>query len=168
MRKKIKVDDSKEIRLKNGSRSVLEDEIAIVGLAGQYPEARNMREFWAIMREAKDCIRHIPENHWDVRGLYKRELFFDANVPHVSSQWGGFVPDADKFDPLFFGISPKEATTLDPQLRLLLETAWEVIEDAGYSRDSLKMKTVGVYVGVMNDDYTWVAAEHLEQKQSTM
>ena len=106
-KKEVRIEVSEEICLRNWSQGGEKDEVAIVGLAGQYPEARNMSEFWAIVREAKDCIREIPENHWDVRGLYKREAVFNSNVPHVSSQWGGFIPDADKFDPLFFGISPR-------------------------------------------------------------
>ena len=67
----------------------------------------------------------------------------------------------DKFDPLFFSISPKEAELLDPQERLFLETAWHTLEDAGYTRTSLWDRKVGVYVGVMYGEYQLFGAEEL-------
>ena len=139
------------------------DEIAIIGLAGRYPEASDLSEFWDHIKTGKNCIREIPKDHWSVAGRYTDAQLFNHKRPLSVSKWGGFIKDADKFDPFFFNISPREAEAIDPQLRLLLETAWHTLEDAAYPRSSCQNETVGVYVGVMNDDYTWVAAEHLER-----
>ncbi|PHG78289.1 SDR family NAD(P)-dependent oxidoreductase [Bacillus wiedmannii] len=141
-------------------------DIAIIGLAGKYPQSSDINEFWRKMVGGEDCITEIPKDHWDFH------LHYDAD-PTVSgktySKWGGCIPDIDKFDPLFFGISPREAELLDPQLRLMLETAWHTVEDAGYTPEKLSSQKAGVYVGVMNNDYTWVTAEnyfHTNQFQS--
>src|SRR5581483_7532628 len=70
------------------------------------------------------------------------------------SRWGGFLDDVDRFDPLLFHITPKEAEGMDPQERLFLEVAWETLEDAGHTRRSLSAtRRVGVFVGVMNGGY---------------
>ncbi|MEO7323244.1 MAG: SDR family NAD(P)-dependent oxidoreductase [Dokdonella sp.] len=124
--------------------------VAIVGLAGKYPLAEDVDSFWDLLREGRDCISEIPAERWDHR------LYFDPDrdKPGKSySKWGGFISDIDKFDPLFFNIAPKEAELLDPQERLFLETAWQTIEDAGYSKQSLAEARVGVYVGVMWSQY---------------
>jgi polyketide synthase PksN len=124
--------------------------VAIVGLAGRYPQADDVDGFWDVLREGRDCITEIPAERWD------HALYFDAdrNAPGKSySKWGGFMADIDKFDPLFFNIAPKEAELLDPQERLFLETAWQTIEDAGYGKQSLAGTRTGVYVGVMWGQY---------------
>ncbi len=81
-------------------------------------------------------------------------------------KWGGFVDDFDRFDPLFFNISPREAPYLDPQERLFLQCAWETLEDAGYTRESVAPSgdgvaggDVGVFVGVMYEEYQLYGAE---------
>src|SRR5205085_6653817 len=77
------------------------------------------------------------------------------------SRWGGFLQDVDKFDPLLFGMSHREAEATDPQERLFLETVWMTLEDAGYTRSTLAAGSgrVGVYVGVMNGNYGRLAME---------
>lgn len=139
-----------------GSNASEEKEIAIVGLAGRYPQAANLREFWRNLQNGRDCITEIPLERWD------NTLYFDpdrSKLGKTYSKWGGFIADVDKFDPLFFNISPKEAELLDPQERLFLQTAWETIEDAGYSKDSLYGKRVGVFVGVMWGQYQLFGAD---------
>jgi acyl transferase domain-containing protein/enoyl-CoA hydratase/carnithine racemase/acyl carrier protein/ribosomal protein S18 acetylase RimI-like enzyme len=109
-------------------------DIAIIGLAGRYPQAKNIREFWKNLQNGKDCITEIPKERWD------HSLFFDEdkNKPGKTySKWGGFLEGVDRFDPLFFNISPREAVIMDPQERLFLECVYETLEDAGYTRDSL-------------------------------
>jgi polyketide synthase PksL len=131
-------------------------EIAIVGLAGRYPQAENLQEFWENLQNGRDCITEIPLERWD------HELYYDPDRNKAGksySKWGGFLADVDKFDPLFFNISPKEAALTDPQERLFLETAWETIEDAGYTRQSISGSRVGVFVGVMWGQYELFGAE---------
>ena len=139
------------------------DDIAIVGLAGRYPQADNLEQFWENLCQGKDCITEIPKDRWDHR------LYFDADKNKAGksySKWGGFLNGVDEFDPLFFNISPREAELLDPQERLFLQCAYETMEDAGYSRQTLAADdanglagNVGVYVGVMYEEYQLFGAE---------
>lgn len=137
-------------------------DIAIIGLAGRYPKANNIHEFWNNLKEGKDCISEISESRWDWRRL---EGITSPSGKDIS-KWGGFIDDPDCFDPQFFRITPREAETMDPQERLFLETCWETIEDAGYTPKTLakpkgrnKRQHVGVFAGVMHKDYTLVGAE---------
>ncbi len=138
-------------------------DIAIIGLSGRYPQARNLKEFWDNLRNGKDCITEIPKDRWD------HSLYFDeekGRTGKVYSKWGGFIDGVDKFDPLFFNISPREAETMEPQERLFLECVHSVIEDAGYTRDSLREYkghelggNVGVFVGVTYEEYQLLGAQ---------
>ncbi|HEV3036480.1 MAG TPA: SDR family NAD(P)-dependent oxidoreductase [Candidatus Angelobacter sp.] len=132
-------------------------DIAIVGLSGRYPQAENLQEFWTNLKNGRDCITEIPSERWD----YK--LYYDPShrLGKSYSRWGGFISDVDKFDPLFFNVSPKEAELTDPQERLFLQTAWETIEDAGYTKESISGSRVGVYVGVMWGQYELFGAESI-------
>jgi polyketide synthase PksN len=128
-------------------------DIAIIGLSGRYPQAKNIREFWENIRTGKDCITEVPEDRWD------HSLYFetDRNKPGKTyCKWGGFLEGVDQFDPLFFNISPREANIIDPKERLFLETAWDLLEGAGYTREKLQQTyqaRVGVYVGAMYQQY---------------
>ena len=132
--------------------------IAIIGLGGRYPKADTLEEFWENIKQGRDCITEIPEDRWDWKQYFDPEK---GRKGKSYSKWGGFINDVDKFDPLFFNISPKEAEILDPQERLFLQTAWETMEDAGYNiREQLKSdndlewgRRIGVYVGVMYEEY---------------
>jgi polyketide synthase PksN len=139
-------------------------DIAIIGLSGRYPGARNIREFWQNLQAGRDCITEIPKERWDCR------LYFDENKEKpgaVYSKWGGFMEGVDQFDPLFFNISPREAELIDPQERLFLQCVYETLEDAGYTREALASNqesgleggNVGVFVGVMNEEYQLYGAQ---------
>jgi len=138
-------------------------DVAIIGLAGRYPKAENIQEFWKNLRDGKDCITEIPKDRWD------HSLYFDEDKStsgKTYSKWGGFLNDVDKFDPLFFNISPREAAIMDPQERLFLQCVYETIEDAGYTREALGMQrgfgldgNVGVFVGVMYEEYQLYGAQ---------
>lgn len=135
-------------------------DIAIIGLSGRYPQARNIQEFWDNLRNGRNSITEIPEDRWD-HSLYFDE---DKNKPSKTySKWGGFLDGVDEFDPLFFNISPREAELLDPQERLFLQCVHEAIEDAGYTRQLLGNITgqgkIGVYAGVMWNEYQLYAAQ---------
>jgi acyl transferase domain-containing protein/acyl-CoA synthetase (AMP-forming)/AMP-acid ligase II len=147
---------------KKTASPIAKDDIAIIGISGRFPQAQNLAEFWDNLQAGKDCITEIPGERWDLLS------YFDADkevVAKTYSKWGGFLSDVDKFDPLFFNISPREAALMDPQERLFLETAWKTIEDAGYAREQLAGGKVGVYVGVMYGEYQLFAAEYQETPQ---
>lgn len=127
-----------------------ERRVAIVGLAGRYPQAETLDRFWDNLRAGRDGITEVPGDRWD------HARYFDPtrNQPgRTYSKWGGFLDNIGGFDARFFNVSPREAELIDPQERLFLETAWETIEDAGYSRERLAGKKIGVYVGVMWSHY---------------
>ncbi len=153
--------EAEEVRREKGV------DIAIIGVSGCYPEAKNVQEFWRNLRDGKDCITEIPKDRWD-HSLYYDE---DKNKEGKTySKWGGFIEGVDQFDPLFFNISPREAEFMDPQERLFLECVFATLEDAGYTREGLRKYkglglegNVGVYVGVMYEEYQLYGAQETIQ-----
>ncbi|MFE3773331.1 SDR family NAD(P)-dependent oxidoreductase, partial [Streptomyces sp. NPDC059122] len=131
-------------------------DIAVIGLAGRYPSARTPDELWRNIADGRNCISEVPADRWDVDSHFHPE----AKDGRSYSKWGGWLSDVDKFDPLLFQISPSDAEEMDPQERLFLETAWATVEDAGYRPRGLSDgNPVGVFAGVMNNDYELLAGE---------
>ncbi|MEW9701805.1 beta-ketoacyl synthase N-terminal-like domain-containing protein [Paenibacillus sp. SI8] len=129
---------------------VSQDSIAIIGISGQFPEAKDLDQFWSNLAQGKDCISEIPPTRWNVQDHYHP----DPKVPGKTySKWMGLLKDVDKFDPLFFHISPVEAEWMDPQQRLFIENCWHSIEDAGINPYSLSGSKCGVFVGCVPNDY---------------
>ncbi|MGK3983836.1 SDR family NAD(P)-dependent oxidoreductase [Sorangium sp. So ce136] len=125
--------------------------VAIIGISGRYPGAKNVAEFWRNLKEGRNCIREIPDGRWDWRAYFDQER---GKPGSIYTRWGGFVEDIDKFDPLFFKLSPRDAESMDPQERLFLEVAYECMQDAGYTPDAISAsRKVGVFAGVMNGVY---------------
>ena len=79
------------------------------------------------MRDGVDTIAEVPSGRWDVDTFYDPAPYTPGKM---ITRWGGFVDDVDQFDPNFFGLSLREAQRMDPQQRLVLEVAWEALEDA--------------------------------------
>ncbi|MBC7984551.1 MAG: SDR family NAD(P)-dependent oxidoreductase, partial [Candidatus Obscuribacterales bacterium] len=124
--------------------------IAIIGMSGCFPGAASLEAFWENLKAGKDCITEIPALRWDWRALYGDP----AEGNQTKIKWGGFIAGVDEFDPLFFGISPKEAQFMDPQQRLLLTYSWKAIEDAGYAPSSLSGSHTGIFVGTASSGYS--------------
>ncbi|TAL51941.1 MAG: hypothetical protein EPN89_02590, partial [Methylovulum sp.] len=121
------------------------DDIAIIGSACRFPGGIDSPErFWEVLAAGLDTIETMPAE--------RRELHCDAG-----DVLGGFIKDVAQFDAEFFKVSPREARLIDPQHRLLLETAWEVLERAGLNPD--QQKQCGVFVGLFAHDYELLAAE---------
>ncbi|WP_260115121.1 beta-ketoacyl synthase N-terminal-like domain-containing protein [Massilia sp. MB5] len=126
-------------------------EIAVIGLAGRYPHAATLDELWQLLRSGRSAIGEIPAERWNWRDYAPGAA--GGRAP-ISSRYGGFIDDIDRFDPLFFQIAMAEAHNMDPQERLFVEQAYCCIEDAGHVPATLSRdKRVGVYVGVMNANY---------------
>ncbi len=126
------------------------DSIAIIGMSGRFPSANNIDEFWNNIKNGKNCISEVPPSRWAV------EEYFDADpkTPNKTySKWMGVLEDEDKFDPLFFNISPAEAELMDPQQRLFLESCWQCIEAAGINPHALFGSRCGVFAGCVAGDY---------------
>lgn len=128
-------------------------DIAVVGMAGRYPKARNVDELWRNLQAGRDCIEDLPLARYEQRLRYGPAARYR----------GGFIDDVDKFDSLFFNIPPKDAERLDPQERLFVEVAWETLEDAGYYPESIgsgdAAHRVGVYVGAVWAMYQTLGVE---------
>ncbi|MFB9572449.1 ACP S-malonyltransferase [Streptomyces yanii] len=132
-----------------GPEDVDERAVAIVGLAGRYPQAAGLGEFWANLAAGRDCVGPIPEP--------RRRPGWPVDI-----MWGGFLDGVDTFDPLLFGITPRDAALMDPQERQFLQTTWEAFEDAGYSRERLRTRhgsRVAVYAGSMYNEYPFFGVE---------
>ncbi len=130
-------------------------EIAIVGLALKTPGADTPEQLWELLRRGGDAITEVPAERWDIDAHYDPD---PAAAGKMSTRYGGFIAGADRFDAAFFGVSPREAEHMDPQHRILLETAWEALERAGIAADSLAGTPTGVFVGISNQDYTQLLA----------
>jgi polyketide synthase PksN len=127
-----------------------DEPIAIVGMSGIMPGADTLDEFWENIEAEKDLITEIPIERWNWKDIYGDPIS-EPNKTNI--KWGGFIRDVDKFDPLFFGLSKEEAEFMDPQQRILLQTVWKTIEDAGYKSKDLSGTNTGVFVGVGVLDY---------------
>ncbi|WP_026736723.1 type I polyketide synthase [Fischerella sp. PCC 9605] len=124
--------------------------IAIIGIGCRFPGASNPEAFWHLLRNGINAISEVPKDRWDVDSFYNPE---PATPGKMSTRYGGFIERVDWFDPAFFSISPREAERMDPQQRLVLEVAWESLENAGIPPSSLSGSQTGVFIGIGNYDY---------------
>ncbi|WP_437568146.1 SDR family NAD(P)-dependent oxidoreductase [Sorangium sp. So ce542] len=133
--------------------------IAVIGVACRFPQAPDPDAFWRLLRGGVDATSDVPPGRWDVDALYSA----DRGAPgKMSARRGGFLDRVDLFDPQFFDISPREAVQMDPQQRLMLELAWESLEDAGVPPRSLEGSQTGVFFGAMWGDYARVNGGHID------
>ncbi|KAM7454939.1 hypothetical protein BLSTO_04303 [Blastocystis sp. subtype 1] len=124
------------------------DTIAIVGMGMRAPEADDIDSFWRLLEEKRDVTREIPKERFNTDFWCNKTKFKGSSI----SFRGGFIDSIRDFDAPFFNLSANEARELDPQIRLLLETAWNAIEDAGITLDESTTHG-GVFIGHMTHDY---------------
>ena len=132
------------------------DGIAIIGVSCRFPSAPQLDALWDLLRSGQDAVCDT----FDERRLGIAQAR-DANwVDRIKALRGGLLPDVDAFDAEAFDISAREACLIDPQQRLVLEVAWEALDDAGQTMRNIDLAKVGAYVGIYGRDYQ----SHLNQR----
>jgi acyl transferase domain-containing protein len=121
--------------------------IAIVGMAGRFPRAANLRQYWDNLRGGVETISRFSDEELAAAGVDAALL---RNPRYVRAR--GVLQDAEMFDAVFFGLSPREAEIMDPQHRVFLEAAWQALEAAGYAPGTTA-RNVGVYAGTSLNSY---------------
>jgi len=124
-----------------------DDAVAIIGMACRFPgEAGTPHQFWDLLSQGVDAIAPAPIDRWDSHR-------YDSGSERDAAYQGGFLSDVKTFDAAFFNLAPREAITLDPQQRLLMEVAWEALENASIPPVELNGSPTGVFVGISSRDY---------------
>ncbi len=147
---KLSLEKRALLELDRRHQRATKEDIAIIGMACRFPQARNIDAYWALLKSGTDAIIETPADRWDL------SVFYDKNVMapgKTYSRWGGYLDHVDLFDPGFFEISPHETIFMDPQQRLCLETVWEAFEDAGQPPDTLAETKTSVFIGISSNDY---------------
>jgi len=129
--------------------------IAITGIGCRFPKAGDPRSYWELLSTGVDAIGELPDD--------RRQVWQGLLAGDLPPTRGGYLGDVNAFDPEFFGVAQREAERLDPQHRLLLEVAWEALEDAGEVPSRVAEKRVGVFVGVMNADHALIHGHALDK-----
>ncbi|WP_141592152.1 type I polyketide synthase [Myxococcus sp. AB056] len=133
--------------------------IAIVGASCRVPGGvRTPEDFWRLLSQGVDAITEVPRERWDAEALFDPD---PSKRGRTYARWGGFIDGVDQFDAAFFGVSPREASRMDPQQRMLLEVAWEALERAGQPPDQLAGSKSGVFLGIIGSDYAQLQARQL-------
>jgi amino acid adenylation domain-containing protein len=139
------------------SGNILNEPIAIIGIACRFPGGNNPDAFWNLLNKGGDGVTEVPPSRWDADSFYDPD---PAAPGKMISKFGGFLDiDVSQFDAPFFHISPKEAEYMDPQQRLLLEVSYEAIESAGIAPSSLAGSKTGVFIGICGNDYVTLINE---------
>ncbi|MDT5292686.1 MAG: polyketide synthase 5, partial [Mycobacterium sp.] len=131
--------------------------VAVIGMACRLPGGIDSpAALWEALLRGDDTVTKVPLDRWDAEEYYDPE----PGVPGRSvSKWGAFIDDIAGFDAEFFSINEREATGIDPQHRLLLETAWEAVEHAGIDPATLTGSLGGVFMGLTGCDYELLSAD---------
>src|SRR5437868_3528573 len=131
-------------------------DIAIVGIDCRFPKAPDPAGLWDLLMRGDEGVIEVPKARWNA------DVYYDpAGGPGtVNTRYAGFIDDADAFDHEFFGFAKEEAEVADPQVRLLLQTAWRAVEDATLDPRSLAGSRTGVYVGIMGSEWMSLLMTH--------
>lgn len=125
--------------------------LAIIGIGCRYPgDANSPQQFWDMICNKVDALGPIPADRWDMNSMFAPEW---RRAGKISVKRGGFIGRIDMFDAGFFGISPLEATRMDVQQRILLQTAYEAIEDAGLDLAKVSGSKMACLLGISAHDY---------------
>ncbi|MCK8435445.1 acyltransferase domain-containing protein, partial [Streptomyces sp. D2-8] len=138
-----------------GTRRARSEDIAVVGLSCRLPGAGNPEAFWELLSTGTSAITPVPADRLQPA---TGEATPAGTEPGLRR--GGFLDRVDTFDAGFFGIAPREARVMDPQQRLVLELAWEALENAGIVPATLRGSRTAVFVGTLRDDYAALLYQH--------
>jgi myxalamid-type polyketide synthase MxaE and MxaD len=158
LRQAVKAIDKLQTRIGEleAERERSADAIAVIGVGCRFPGGANGPDaYWDLLSQGKDAIREVPPDRWSVDEYYDAD---PAAPGKISTRFGGFVDGLADFDAELFGIAPREAVSLDPQHRLLLEVSWEALEHAGISPLGLAGSRTGVFAGLSSTDYAQLLA----------
>lgn len=144
---KKKVTNEKTIK---EEESTNEKEVAIIGISGKMPNSSSLNDFFTKLTEQQELIEIIPNERWDWRRLQQDFVNGDGGT---LVKRASFIKKFNEFDNSYFGITPKEATLMDPQHRICLELAVEAIEDAGYSTEYFSGTNTSIFIGTSGNDY---------------
>ena len=122
-------------------------EIAVIGIEGKFPGAKNIHEFWENLKNGKESISFFSSHELGESGISPG---ISNDPAYVKAR--GILDEVDYFDADFFGYTPTEAKLMDPQMRIFHECAWEALENAGYEPESYIGK-IGIYAGASNNFY---------------
>lgn len=132
-----------------------DNDIAIVGIVGEYPGAENLDELWQLLLDGQCAVEPVPQDRWRWQDDYSA----DRKASNKSyGRHGGFIKRAKMFDPVFFNIAPVEAEKIDPQERRFLQNAYHALEDSGYFADP--HGDVGVFAAAMFGHYQVLDDKH--------
>ena len=136
--------------LKQNHKNNLETglEVAVIGMSGRFPGARNLEEFWENIKNGRECTTFFTDEELEKEGVDPK-LLKNPNYVKVF----GALDDIEYFDAAFFGYTPSETNVMHPQMRFFHECAWLALEDAGYT-PSIYEGLIGVYAGARTD-MTW-------------
>jgi acyl transferase domain-containing protein/acyl carrier protein len=141
---RLKTKTENEIKKKQGRGN---RKIAVIGMAGRFPGARNINEFWENLKQGKETITHFTDQELEEAGVNPK---LRAKPNYIRAK--GYIQKVEYFDAEFFDYKPIEAEALEPQIRILGECVWEALEYAGY--DPLNYnKLIGLYAGASDNIY---------------
>jgi polyketide synthase PksN len=152
--------DSSDLLIKEENK--IHESIAIIGISGRYPQAKDSEEYWQNLKSGRNSIEEIPKERWSLQEFYCADVEEAIAQDKSYSKWGGFLEGFSEFDPLFFGISPRETMNMDPQERIFIQSCWTLLEDAGYTKQSLALQyegKVGVFAGITKTGFALYAPE---------
>jgi acyl transferase domain-containing protein/acyl carrier protein len=132
-----------------------DDDVAVIGVSGRYPGSPEVSSLWRRLVAGDVCVEEVPAERWDWRIAFAEE---SGRPGTTYGRWGGFLTDVDRFDAAFFKVLPNEAEQMDPQQRLFLETAWNLLEETGHLSEWTREPSTGVFVGSMYATYGQMGA----------
>jgi 3-oxoacyl-(acyl-carrier-protein) synthase len=156
---------SAAIQPAQGTGRIAQDAVAIVGLGCRFPGGpagtlSDPEKFWRFLLDRGDAVGEMPPERW---AAFDDGAAATAQALSSVTRWAAVLDDVTGFDAAFFGISPAEATAMDPQQRILLEVSWEALEHAGIAPVSLRGSRTGVFVGIGAAEYAHLTAADLSR-----